>query len=229
MIKHQSQLNFHTMRSGSGLLYRCETLYTLTNSTIVMIKYIVMAVMITVSIQIRAQDTESLFSNDFPYRFAWSIDLNSQPIRKQVGTSIGVTGGYIVDEALFAALSVQSNVTHSKINTGSIALHLQVINRPEKLYHWSIQANIGRGGVKDYQHTKSGMMDSFADVFGAGYFFAEPSALFEVNLTRKIRLATGFGYRIAFGLDTDDPNIAISKVTNSDLSGIVWNLSVRFE
>ena len=50
----------------------------------------------------------------------------------------------------------------------------------------------------------------------------------ELNLTEKSQLLAGLSYRLVTGLDEDHELISVSKVTNKDLSGIFFNIGVKF-
>ncbi len=50
----------------------------------------------------------------------------------------------------------------------------------------------------------------------------------ELNLTKSKKLALGLSYCAAFGLDEQNNNIARSKVTNKDLSGVNITLGMKF-
>jgi len=57
----------------------------------------------------------------------------------------------------------------------------------------------------------------------------EPGINIELNLSKGLTLVTGISYRYVTGLDVHNENLKITHVTNSDLSGINFNIGLEFK
>ena len=79
--------------------------------------------------------------------------------------------------------------------------------------HCSGQLLIGYGTTKDYENTKSGLLDNFWNISGANFFLMEPGINLEMNLKTRMTLVTGMSYRYVSGLDENNENVQITHVT----------------
>jgi len=84
------------------------------------------------------------------------------------------------------------------------------------------------GSAKDYEDPKSGLLDNFLNVSGAPFFLMEPGINLELNISRNVMLVAGVSYRWVTGMDENSENVSITHVTNEDLSGINFNIGVKF-
>jgi hypothetical protein len=50
----------------------------------------------------------------------------------------------------------------------------------------------------------------------------------ELNLGIRVTLVAGVSYRTVSGLNQNDENISITHVTNNDLSGVNFNIGLKF-
>jgi len=94
----------------------------------------------------------------------------------------------------------------------------------------SPQAALWYGKViaKDYENPKSGLLDNFWNISGAHFFVMEPGVNIEMNLSRKLTLVAGVSYRYVTGLNENDENVSITHVTNEELSGLNFNIGLKF-
>jgi hypothetical protein len=56
----------------------------------------------------------------------------------------------------------------------------------------------------------------------------EPGLNLEVNLSTRISLVAGMSYRYVSGLDENNENVRITRVTNKDMSGLNFNIGLKF-
>lgn len=176
-----------------------------------------------------AQEVETLFGDSVNTRFVWSLDTRTMSVQKNIGTSIGASFGAILQESYIAGAAFSSNVTHSRVNQSFLGLYFQYVENPAKLIHWSGGLMLGSGSVKDYQNPKTGPFDNFGNVFGTGYYFIEPGINVEINASKSVRIVTGIAYRLSSGINSSDSTVILNRPSNSDLSGLMWNLLFRFE
>jgi len=166
--------------------------------------------------------TETLFDSDTKVSFAWGLDVKVNSIQDQTGTLFEIYGGALVSRSTMFAAAFGMNVGHPTVNYGYIGLLSQYTMNPKKVFHGSGQVLVARGSTKDYEREKTSLFDNYGNISGPGFWLVEPAVNAELNLSAKIRLVLGVGYRYVWGLDEDDPLISHTMVTNEDLSG--WNL-----
>jgi hypothetical protein len=56
----------------------------------------------------------------------------------------------------------------------------------------------------------------------------EPGLNLEVNLSNRVTLVAGMSYRYVSGLDENNENVFVTRVTNEDLSGLNFNIGLKF-
>jgi len=88
--------------------------------------------------------------------------------------------------------------------------------------------SIASGTTKDYEDPKSSLFDNFWNITGAKFYLVEPGINIEINLSRRMSFVAGVSYRNVMGMAEDDENISLTKVTNEDLSGVNFNVGLKF-
>lgn len=176
---------------------------------------------------LRAQETQTIFGGDADLRFAWGLDLKVNSIQDKTGTLAGVYAGVLIDKSTIVALTVGSNIGHPTVNYSYIGVLGHYTPNPYAIVHVSGQLLMAAGATKDYERPKTSLMDNFGNTSGPGFWLIEPGVMAEVNLSEKVRLAGGLGYRLATGLDSSDSLVARTRVSDADLSGINLLVSLK--
>jgi hypothetical protein len=173
--------------------------------------------------------TKSLFGSNVNVSEIWTPEVKINSIQGDVGTLIGFYGGAVFNQSILLGISGGLNLSHPRVNYGYFGAIGQYIYKPTNLWHWSGQLLVAYGTTKDYEDPKSGLLDNFWNISGAGFFLMEPGINLELNLSKRLTLVTGISYRYVTGLDESDENVQITHVTNEDLSGINFNLGLKFK
>jgi len=173
--------------------------------------------------------TKSLFGSDVKVSEIWSPEVKINSIQGEVGTLIGFYGGAVFNRSVLIGISGGANLSHSHVNYGYFGAIGQYIYKPSNLWHCSGQLLLAYGSTKDYEDTKSGLLDNFGNVSGASFFLMEPGINLELNLSKRLTLVTGISYRYVTGLDENNENVQITHVTNKDLSGFNFIIGLKFK
>lgn len=190
-----------------------------------------MVILVSLSAEASAQDqdsTKSLFGSNVRVSEIWTPEVKINSIQGNVGTLLGFYGGAVFNRTFLLGISGGVNLSHPTVNYGYFGAVGQYIYKPANLWHCSGQLLLAYGSTKDYEDPKSGLLDNFWNISGASFFLMEPGINLELNLSRRLTLVTGISYRYVTGLDAHNENIEITHVTNSDLSGINFNIGLKF-
>lgn len=171
---------------------------------------------------------KALFKSSVTVSELWTPEIKINSIQGDIGTLIGFYGGALIDRSLLVGISGGVNLGHPRINYGYFGGVCQYIYQPEKMIHFSGQLLIAYGTTKDYENPKSGLLDNFWNISGARFFLMEPGINLELNLGVRLTLVAGMSYRNVSGLNENDENVSITNVTNKDLSGINFNIGLKF-
>lgn len=188
-----------------------------------------LATAMTLSAQLSAQDTEpveTLFNSDTKLDFQWSPSVKINSIQGDIGSLLEVNGGVLLNNSTMFGLAGGVNFGHPRVNYGYFGLMARYAHNPSKLVHFSGQAVIAYGATKDYQQEKSSLFDNFWNIYGTGFYMIEPGVNLEVNLSERARFVTGVSYRFVTGLDEESTHVAITNVTNKEMSGL--NIMIGF-
>lgn len=158
--------------------------------------------------------------------FAPEIKINS--IQGDIGTLVGFYCGPMINRTFLVGACGGVNLGHPRVNYGYFGGIGQYVYQPEEMVHFSSQLVIAYGTTKDYENPKSGPMDNFWNISGASFFLIEPGVNLEVNISNNLVLVTGVSYRYISGLNETSEDISITHVTNEDLSGINFNIGLKF-
>jgi hypothetical protein len=158
--------------------------------------------------------------------FAPEIKINS--IQGDIGTLVGFYCGPMINRTFLVGACGGVNLGHPRVNYGYFGGIGQYVYQPEEMVHFSSQLVIAYGTTKDYENPKSGPMDNFWNISGASFFLMEPGVNLEVNISNNLVLVTGVSYRYISGLNETSEDISITHVTNEDLSGINFNIGLKF-
>ena len=180
------------------------------------------------SLPASAQERESLFPGDMDASFSWNLGLSSASAQGQFGTALSAGVGMVFNTSYYAGLAICANLSNDNLNHGYAGVQAAYISDQSRLLHWRAHVLIASGGMKEYLRPKHGLMDDFGNVFGAGYVLIEPGIAVEMNISGDVSLTTGLSYRLATGLDGNDPNVVNRKPSNSDMSGVVLTLGLVF-
>jgi hypothetical protein len=201
--------------------------FNLTKGILVMI-----VIMLCLSSEISAQgedSTKSLFGSTLKVSEIWTPEVKINSIQGDIGTLIGFYGGAVLNNSVLLGISGGVNLSHPHVNYGYFGAVGQYIYKPTNLWHCSGQILLAFGSTKDYENPKSGLFDNFWNISGASFFLMEPGINIELNLSKRLTLVTGISYRYVTGLDVHNENLQITHVTNSDLSGINFNIGLKFK
>lgn len=172
--------------------------------------------------------TQALFKSLSKVGELWVPEVKINSIQGQVGTLIGFYGGALFNKSFLLGISGGANLTHPTINYAYFGAVGQYIHNPSELIHLSGQLLLACGSAKDYENPKSGVFDNFMNVSGAPFFLMEPGINIELNLGRNVILAGGVSYRWVTGMDENDEDLSETNVTNKDLSGVNFNIGIKF-
>jgi hypothetical protein len=172
--------------------------------------------------------TQTLFKSVVKVSELWTPEVKLNSIQDKIGTLIGFYGGAVFNRTFLLGISGGANLSHPTVNYGYFGAIGQYIYKPTNLWHFSGQLLLAYGSAKDYEDPKSGLLDNFCNVSGAGFFLMEPGVNVELNLSRRITLVAGMSYRYITGMDENSENLSITHVTNEDMSGINFNIGLKF-
>lgn len=190
---------------------------------------IVLLIILSSGAEAQEQDsTQTLFRSSVKVSELWTPEIKINSIQGDIGTLIGFYGGALINRTILLGITGGVNLSHPKVNYGYFGAIGQIIINPEKLVHFSGQLEVAYGSTKDYENPKSGLLDNFWNISGASFFLMEPGAGFELNLSKRLTLVAGISYRFVSGLNENNENISITHVTNKDLSGVNFNIGLKF-
>ena len=172
--------------------------------------------------------TQTLFKSGVKVSELWTPEIKINSIQGDIGTLIGIYGGALINRTLLVGFSGGVNLGHPRVNYGYFGGIGQYIHNPSRMMHWSGQLLIAYGTTKDYESPKSGPFDNFWNISGESFFLMEPGVNLELNLSSRLTLVAGVSYRYVSGLDDTNENVSITHVTNEDMSGINFNVGLKF-
>ena len=172
--------------------------------------------------------TETLLKSGVEINELWAPEVKINSIQGSVGTLIGLYGGALINRSFLIGLSGGVNLGHPTVNYGYFGGIVQYTVKPAKLIHYSGQLLIGYGTTKDYENTKSGLLDNFWNISGANFFLMEPGINLEINIKTGMTFITGLSYRYASGLNENNENVQITHLTDRDLSGLNFSIGLKF-
>jgi hypothetical protein len=180
---------------------------------------------------VAAQDmgeTRTLLRPDIIVTEMWVPEVKINSIQGQTGTLIGFYGGALFNRTLLLGISGGVNLSHPTVNYGYFGGVAQVITYPGNMMHLSGQVLLAYGSTKDYEDPKEGVLDNFWNISGENFFIVEPGLNVEVNLSSRVIFVAGASYRIVTGIDQNNENLYVTHVTNEDMSGINFNIGLKF-
>jgi hypothetical protein len=195
------------------------------------IVFVMIVALMFLSAKAKAQEqdsTQTLIKSALKVSELWTPEVKINSIQGDIGTLIGFYGGALFNRTFLLGISGGANLSHPTVNYGYFGAIGQYIYKPANLWHLSGQLLLAYGSAKDYEDPKSGLLDNFLNVSGAPFFLMEPGINLELNISRNIMLVAGVSYRWVTGMDENSENVAITHVTNEDLSGINFNIGVKF-
>jgi hypothetical protein len=188
-------------------------------------------VLMVLSTGASAQEEESiksLFRQDIIVNELWTPEVKINSIQGDIGTLVGFYGGALINRTFLVGITGGVNLGHPRVNYGYFGGIMQYIFKPAEVVHYSSQLLLAYGTTKDYQDPKKGLLDNFWNISGAPFFIMEPGLNLEVNLGRRVTLVAGISYRYVSGLNYNNENIQITRVTNEDMSGLNFNIGLKF-
>jgi len=192
---------------------------------------VLIAILMFFSAGISAQEqdsTQTLFKSTVKVSELWTPEVKINSIQGDIGTLIGFYGGVLLNRTVLLGISGGVNLSHPRVNYGYFGGIGQFIYKPANLLHPSVQLMLAYGSTKDYENPKSGLLDNFWNISGAHFFVMEPGINLELNLSTRLILVAGVCYRYVTGLNENDENVSITHVTNKDLSGLNFNIGLKF-
>jgi hypothetical protein len=193
--------------------------------------FVMIVIMMLISFEaiVQAQDSkQTLFSSDVNVSEIWTPEVKINSIQGETGSLIGFYGGAVINHSFLLGISGGLNLSHPTVNYGYFGAIGQYIFKPSNLWHFSAQLLLAYGSAKNYEESKSGLFDNFGNISGAPFFLMEPGINLELNLSTRIALVAGISYRYVSGMDENSENVAITHVTNEDLSGVNFNIGLKF-
>jgi hypothetical protein len=191
----------------------------------------VMFSLMLVSASVSAQESRpgrTLFGPDVTYAEVWSPEVKLNSIQGKTGTLIGMYGGALINNRVRLGFAGGVNLGHPTVNYGYFGGIAQVIAYPGKMVHVSGQLVVAYGTTKDYENPKSGLLDNFWNISGERFVMNEPGVNVEVNLSERVTMVTGVSYRFVSGIDANNEYVDITHVTSQDMSGINFNIGLKF-
>ena len=191
----------------------------------------VMFSLMLVSASVSAQESRpgrTLFGPDVTYAEVWSPEVKLNSIQGKTGTLIGMYGGALINNRVLLGFTGGVNLGHPTVNYGYFGGIAQVIAYPGKMVHVSGQLVVAYGTTKDYENPKSGLLDNFWNISGERFVMNEPGVNVEVNLSERVTMVTGISYRFVSGIDANNEYVDITHVTSQDMSGINFNIGLKF-
>jgi len=172
--------------------------------------------------------TRTLFQSRVKVSELLAPEIKMNSIQGDIGTLIGFYGGAVYNRTFLLGISVGVNLGHPRINYGYFGVIGQYIYKPENLVHFSGQLLLAQGSTKDYVSPKSDLFDNFWNISGTVFYMMEPGVNLELNLSKRLTIVAGLSYRYVTGLNEENQNVSITHVTNKDLSGVNFNISLKF-
>jgi hypothetical protein len=192
---------------------------------------VMIVVLMFLSTGAAAQDEEpvkSLFRQDITINELWTPEMKINSIQDKTGTLVGFYGGALMNRTFLIGISGGVNLGHPTVNYGYFGGIVQYIFKSAETVHWSGQILLAYGTTKDYEDPKEGLLDNFWNISGAHFFILEPGLNLEVNLSRRVTLVAGLSYRHVSGLDENNENVLVTRLTNEDMSGLNFNIGLKF-
>ena len=192
---------------------------------------VMILMLLVISVKATAQDldsTQTLFKSVIKVSEIWTPEVKFNSIQGKFGTLVGFYGGAVFNRSFLLGISGGLNLSHPTVNYGYFGAIGQYIFKPANLWHISGQLLLAYGSAKEYEDPKSGLLDNFGNVSGAPFFLLEPGINLELNLSKGVTLVAGISYRNVSGMNEDSENVSTTKVTNEDLSGVNFNIGVKF-
>ena len=171
---------------------------------------------------------QTLLKSDIKVSEMWTPEIKINSIQGEIGTLIGFYGGALFNRSLLLGISGGVNLGHPTVNYGYFGGIAQYIMDPGKVFHMSGQLLLAYGTTKDYEDPKTGLLDNFWNISGESFFITEPGINLEVNLSTRVTFVTGVSYRYVTGIDVTNENVQVTRVTNEDMSGINFNIGLKF-
>jgi hypothetical protein len=183
----------------------------------------------TANISAQEQDpVRSLIKKPVSVSELWVPEVKVNSIQGTVSTLIGGYGGALFNRSFLLGIAGGANLSHPSVNYGYFGAIAQYIVRPSEMVHFSGQLVLAQGSTKDYENPKNGLLENFMNISGARFFMTEPGVNIELNISQKVALVAGVSYRFVTGINEENKNIQITKLTNKDLSGINFSFGVKF-
>jgi hypothetical protein len=176
----------------------------------------------------QSDSVQTLFRPGITVSELWAPEVKINSIQGETGTLVGFQGGAVFNKSFLLGVSGGVNLSHPRVNYGYFGAIGQYIYKPANLMHYSLQMLLASGSTKDYENPKSGLFDNFWNISGAEFYLFEPGVNLEINLSKRITFYAGLSYRYVWGLNEKNENVSITHVTNKDLSGLNFNVGLKF-
>jgi hypothetical protein len=200
----------------------------LNHNKVILVMIVILMFLSTGIVAQRQDSTQTLFRSEIKVSELWAPVVKFNSIQGDIGTLIGFYGGAVFNRTFLLGITGGVNLSQPRVNYGYFGAIGQFILDPLKLVHFSGQLELAYGSTKDYENPKSGLLDNFWNISGAGFFMMEPGVNIELNLSMKLTLVAGISYRYVSGLNENNENVSITHVTNKDLSGVNFNIALKF-
>jgi hypothetical protein len=194
---------------------------------VISIMIIILLVLSKGAVAQEEESVNSLFKSGIKVTELWTPEVKINSIQGEIGTLVGFYGGALINRTFLLGISGGVNLGHPRVNYGYFGGIGQFIIKPTNLLHFSGQLLVAYGTTKDYEDPKEGLLDNFWNISGAPFFMMEPGVNLELNLSNRLTLVAGVSYRYVSGLDENNENVMITRVTNDDLSGLNFSIGLK--
>jgi hypothetical protein len=175
-------------------------------------------------------EAEVLISGHVDHGGYGGPEMRFTTVRGEGAVLLGGRGGWIIDHTfviggagyglvnrIAAPDSAQPASGRYDLNFGYGGVFIEGIILPRNLWHLSVASLFGGGGVGYMDHD---LHDAQTHATAA-VFVWEPSATFEFNVVKFLRIDLGASYRLVRGVD-------LAGLRNADLSGFSGMLAFKF-
>jgi hypothetical protein len=176
---------------------------------------------------------KTLVSNDSKLGTFGAINVNYGNSIEAPWVYIGAEAGIIINDYVIlgvAGYGLASNISFDNSNSksgklnvyggyGGILLGAKIA--PQKVFHINIPVLLGIGNLEVSDNNYFLQGDTKFTVEKSLYFVVEPRIEAEINITQKLRLGIGGGYRVANGTN-------LTLFDDQDLSTATYQISLKF-
>ena len=197
-----------------------------------MMKVVVPIITLLLAVSVYAQE-ETLISGEIESGGYGGLEVKFGEINGEWEVFVGGRGGWIINHQFVLGGAGYGLTTHGETTPGIVfpyynidrfemgygGVLLAYIVNSDKLIHLNIETLIGGGGISQY--TGDNTYPYYEQLESDAFFIAEPGINFELNISKRLRFATGASYRFTSGVE-------YLNLEDADISGPSINLMLKF-